>query len=113
MKNKKGFSVIEFLLVVVILGLLAAVFVPATAMMAEKHRVVAVESNLDAIAEAGKKYISDKSANSVDYKTLVSEKYLEPVQPVAGESYDGIKIESGGGKIEVVTAKGSEVTKVY
>ena len=102
MKNKKGFSVIEFLLVVVILGLLAAVFVPA-----------AVESNLDAIAEAGKKYISDKSANSVDYKTLVTEKYLEPVQPVAGESYDGIKIESGGGKIEVVTAKGSEVTKVY
>ena len=107
MKNRKGFSVIEFLLVVVILGLLAAVFV------AEKYRVVAVESNLDAIAEAGKKYISDKSANSVDYKTLVSEKYLEPVQPVAGESYDGIKIESGGGKIEVVTAKGSEVTKVY
>ena len=92
MKNRKGFSVIEFLLVVVILGLLAAVFVPATAVMAEKHRVVAVESNLDAIAEAGKKYISDKSANSVDYKTLVSEKYLEPVQPVAGESYDGIKI---------------------
>ena len=113
MKNRKGFSVIEFLLVVVILGLLVAVFVPATAVMAEKHRVVAVESNLDAIAEAGKKYISDKSANSVDYKTLVSEKYLEPVQPVAGESYDGIKIESGGGKINVVTAKGSEVTMVY
>lgn len=112
MKNRKGFSVIEFLLVVLILGLLVAVF-PATAVMAEKHRVVAVESNLDAIAEAGKKYISDKSANSVDYKTLVSEKYLEPVQPVAGENYDGIKIESGGGKINVVTAKGSEVTKVY
>ena len=49
----------------------------------------------------------------MDYKTLVSEKYLEPVQPVAGESYDGIKIESGGGKINVVTEKGSEVTKVY
>lgn len=113
MKNRKAFSALEILLVAVILGLLAAVFVPATAVIAEKSRAGVVKAHISQIIEAGKKYNADKGTESVDYNTLVSEKYLKPVQPVAGESYDGIKIESGGGKIEVVTAKGSEVTKVY
>ena len=93
--------------------IIAGVNLPMLIKLASLRKDKNLKETVEGAQEAGKKYISDKSANSVDYKTLVTEKYLEPVQPVAGERYDGIKIESGGGKIEVVTAKGSEVTKVY
>lgn len=49
----------------------------------------------------------------MDYNTLVSEKYLKPVQPVAGEKYDEISIEAAGGSAKTVTARGTEVSRAY
>lgn len=113
MKNRNAFSALEILLVAVILGLLAAVFVPATAVIAEKSRAEVVKAHISQIIEAGKKYNADKGTASVDYNTLVSEKYLNPVQPVAGEKYDEISIEAAGGSAKTVTARGTEVSRAY
>ena len=113
MKNRNAFSALEILLVAVILGLLAAVFVPATAVIAEKSRAEVVKAHISQIIEAGKKYNADKGTESVDYNTLVSEKYLKPVQPVAGEKYDEISIEVAGGSAKTVTARGTEVSRAY
>ena len=96
MKNRKAFSALEILLVAVILGLLAA-----------------VKAHISQIIEAGKKYNADKGTESVDYNTLVSEKYLKPVQPVAGEKYDEISIKAAGGRAKTVTARGTEISKSY
>lgn len=113
MKNRNAFSALEILLVAVILGLLAAVFVPATAVIAEKSRAEVVKAHISQIIEAGKKYNADKGTESVDYNTLVSEKYLKPVQSVAGEKYDEISIEAAGGSAKTVTARGTEVSRAY
>ena len=113
MKNRNAFSALEILLVAVILGLLAAVFVPATAVIAEKSRAGVVKAHISQIIEAGKKYNADKGTESVDYNTLVSEKYLKPVQPVAGEKYDEISIKAAGGRAKTVTARGTEISKPY
>ena len=113
MKNRNAFSALEILLVAFILGLLAAVFVPATAVIAEKSRAEVVKAHISQIIEAGKKYNADKGTDSVDYNMLVSEKYLKPVQPVAGEKYDEISIEAAGGSAKTVTARGTEVSRAY
>lgn len=113
MKNRNAFSALEILLVAVILGLLAAVFVPATAVIAEKSRAGVVKAHISQIVEAGKKYNADKGTETVDYGTLVSERYLNPLQPVAGEKYDEISIEAGGGRAKTVTARGTEISKSY
>ena len=87
--------------------------VSATAVIAEKSRAEVVKAHISQIIEAGKKYNADKGTESVDYNTLVSEKYLKPVQPVAGEKYDEISIEAAGGSAKTVTARGTEVSRAY
>lgn len=113
MKTKKAYSIVEFLLVIMILGILAAVFIPATTVIGEHVRADVVKAHLSQIIEAGKKYNADRDTNSVDYKTLVSERYLKAMQSMAGEKYDGVIIESKGGRAAVETSKGSKIEKVY
>lgn len=113
MKTRKAFSIIEPLLVIIILGLLAAVFVPASAIIKEKARVKIVEKNLVEIAEVGKKYNAENASPFVTYKTLVETKSMKPVEVMAGEDYNDLRISASGGKLEVKTAKGSKASIVY
>lgn len=113
MKTRKAFSIIEPLLVIIILGLLAAVFVPASAIIKEKARVKIVEKNLVKIAEVGKKYNAENASPFVTYKTLVETKSMKPVEVMAGEDYNDLRISASGGKLEVKTAKGSKASIVY
>ena len=54
MKNsRRGFSFIEVLLVLIIAGLLAAVFIPAAVKIRQDVRLEYIEENLDKIIEAG------------------------------------------------------------
>ena len=113
MKSRKAFSIIEPLLVVIILGLLAAIFVPASEIVREKAKVKIVEKNLVEIAEVGKKYNAQNASPFVTYKTLVETKAIKPVEIMAGENYNDVRISANGGKLEVETAKGSKVSIAY
>ena len=112
-KCRKAFSIIEVVLVLVILGLVAAVFVPATVKIRNMAREDAISANILKVIRAGQRYNTDKSVKTVEYKTLVDSKYLEPVLPIAGESYDKIVIDSGGGKISLKNSLGEDIEREY
>ncbi len=114
MKNgKKAFLLLEVLLVFVIIGLLAAVFIPASLKIRRDAREDVIAAQIGKIIAAGQQYNSDKGAVTVDYKTLVGTNYLPKLESVDGESYDNTSVSVTGGKITVSTPSGSVVEKKY
>lgn len=114
MKNsRRGFSFIEVLLVLIIAGLLATVFIPAAVKIRQDVRLEYIEENLDKIIEAGQQYNSERGTLLISYPALVEGKYLPKLESISGESYDKVNIESGGGTAEVVTSLGEKVKKEY
>lgn len=112
-KSRRGFSFIEILLVLIIAGLLAAVFIPAAVKVRQDVRLEYIEDNLEKIIEAGQQYNSEHGTLMVGYPTLVKAKYMQKLESVSGESYDKINVESGGGTLEITTPLGENVKKEY
>lgn len=80
--NNQGMTLIEVLAVLVILGIVAAIAVPATANVMEKSRVKAEKSNAIELINAANMYFienphHDTYINSVGVPTLVSTGYLD------------------------------------
>ena len=59
-KNQKGFTLVELMIVVAIIGILAAVAIPKFADMLEKSREGATKGNLSAIVSGVALYVSDQ-----------------------------------------------------
>ena len=59
--NRKGFSLIELLIVVVIIGILAAIAIPKFANTKEKAYIAQMKSDLKNLASAQESYFSDKN----------------------------------------------------
>lgn len=112
-KTRKAFSFLEVILIAAILGLLVAVFVPAGVAVRKKAREDLIEKQLDKIAEAGIKYNIDMGTSSVTYQTLVDARLIEPLESVAGETYDTLKVDAQGGVLEATTKFGDVVSKAY
>lgn len=62
MKNKKGFTLIELIVVIAILGILAAVAIPSYSGFQEKAKVSTNDANLKTIASAIQVYNAEKGA---------------------------------------------------
>jgi type IV pilus assembly protein PilA len=81
------------MIVVVIIGLLAAMAVPAFAKVRQQSRVKAVVTNLRQLASASQEYMLEKGATQAGYTDLVgtgTDFYIHGISPVVGESYTGI-----------------------
>ena len=59
--NRKGFSLIELLIVVVIIGILAAIAIPKFANTKEKAYIAQMKSDLKNLASAQESYFADKN----------------------------------------------------
>ena len=59
-RGEKGFTLIELMIVVAIIGILAAIAIPKFAQMLEKSREGATKGNLGAIRSAVSIYYGDK-----------------------------------------------------
>ena len=59
MKNNKGFTLIELLIVVVIIGILAAIAIPKFANTKEKAYIAAMKSDLRNLVTAEESYFAD------------------------------------------------------
>lgn len=70
MKNKKGFTLVEIMIVVVIIGLLAAMAVPAFQQVRKSSSEKAALNDLRQIAAAADQYFLENNANSVDVSAL-------------------------------------------
>lgn len=90
MKNKKGFTLIELMIVVAIIGILAAVAIPKFASMLEKAREGATQGNVGAIKSAISIYYGDQQGQWPSDLTMPTsannptgfQKYLDHVPPM-------------------------------
>ncbi|HEL5646067.1 TPA: prepilin-type N-terminal cleavage/methylation domain-containing protein [Clostridioides difficile] len=80
-KNKKGFTLVELLVVIAIIGILAVVAVPALFSNINKAKVASVESDYSSVKSAALSYYSDTNkmpattSNPVDLENLKT--YME------------------------------------
>jgi type IV pilus assembly protein PilA len=90
---RPGFTLVEIMIVVVIIGLLAAMAVPAFAKVRQQSRVKAVLNNLRQLASASQEYMLEKGATQAGYTDLVgtsTDNYIHSITPIVGESYTSI-----------------------
>ena len=108
MKNHKqltkGFTLVEIMIVVVIIGLLAAMAIPAFNKVRQQARMKAITNNLRQIAAAGQQYMLEKGLTSVPEANLVgasTDYYLRPISVVNGEDYSTLTITNTTTQISV------------
>ena len=110
--SKKGFTLVEIMIVVVIIGLLAAMAIPAFNKVRSQSREQDVVKNLRQVAIAGQQYILENGSTSVDYGSL-HPAYFTDITPVSGESYNEITVNESGGTLAVTLANGQTVSFQY
>ncbi len=79
MRNKKGFTLIELMIVVAIIGILAAIAIPRFAQMLEKAREGATKGNLGSLRSAVSIYYSEREGTFPNDLTTSFTSYLYPV----------------------------------
>lgn len=112
-KNRRAFSLLEFVLLALVVCLLAAVFVPASVAVREKARDEIIERQLATVVKKAEEYMRERDVKSVSYKTLVDAKVLDAMQPVAGENYESLTIQKSGGIAVLKKSDGKEITQTY
>ena len=93
--QREGFTLVEIMIVVVIIGLLAEMAIPTFAVVRQQSRVKAVTTNLRIISGSAQQYMGEKGTTQAGYTDLVgtgTDNYVRSVAPVAGEDYSGIVI---------------------
>jgi type IV pilus assembly protein PilA len=101
--NKKGFTLVEIMIVVVIIGLLAAMAIPAFQKVRETSQTKAITNNLRQLASAADQYFLENGVTEVAQTELVgTDKYVKTLNAVADETYpatitQGVAIEATGG----------------
>jgi len=98
MRNEKGFTLMELMIVIVIIGVLAAIGVPAYKGMTDKARKASCDANLRTVQTAVAMYYSEHGLYPADLtKATLSDvdgnAYIENVEDVAKCPVDGTAYE--------------------
>ncbi|HDQ26541.1 MAG TPA: type II secretion system protein [bacterium] len=109
MKNKKGFTLIELMIVVAIIGILSAVAIPRFADMLEKAREGATKGNIGAIKSSISIYYGDQMGIWPDDLTTPHYANYMPVIPqVKVTCPHGNKL-SGSSNVILMTQKSVDI----
>lgn len=91
-RKNRGFTLVEIMIVVVIIGLLAAMAIPAFNHVRKKSQMTAVENNLRQIASAANQYFLEEGVSEVELTVLVDD-YMASLEPAAQEVYPDLIVE--------------------
>ncbi len=90
--SKKGFTLVEIMIVVVIIGLLAAMAIPAFQKVRKTSQDKTILNNLRQLSAAAQQYFLEAGVTSVASTSLVgtsTDRYIKSVNTVRGETYPG------------------------
>jgi type IV pilus assembly protein PilA len=88
LRSSKGFTLVEIMIVVVIIGLLAAMAIPAFQKVRTSSQDKAVLNNARQLSAAADQYYLENGVSTVDSSNLVgSTSYVKAINTVAGEKY--------------------------
>jgi type IV pilus assembly protein PilA len=86
--SKKGFTLVEIMIVVVIIGLLAAMAIPAFQKVRTASQDKAVMNNMRQLASAADQYYLEQGVTTVAQTNLIgSSSYIKNLSTVAYEVY--------------------------
>lgn len=102
--HRRGFTLVEIMIVVVIVGLLAAMAIPAFQKVRTSSQDKAVSNNLRQLSAGAEQYYLEQGVSSVAFSDLVgsnASQYVKSFPTVANESYpavlqEGVAITASG-----------------
>ena len=106
LKNRKGVTLVELLAVIVIMGIIAAIAVPAIGGLISNQKLKAVEAQLVQIEEAARLYaIDNPDGPAVDAGDLTGYITFE-----SGDNFDSITFTVSNGTVTFATLTDASVT---